>query len=68
MLCGVHLTCGELILQLLVYGLSNGAVLALNAIGVTVVYGTVRTLNLAHGDVFALTSVLAVTLVTMLNV
>ncbi|MEK7277118.1 MAG: hypothetical protein AAB427_07195 [Chloroflexota bacterium] len=68
MLCGSHLTCGELILQLLVYGLSNGAVLALNAIGVTVVYGTVRTLNLAHGDVFALTSVLAVTIITALNV
>lgn len=68
MLCGAHLTCGELILQLLVYGLSNGAVLALNAIGVTVVYGAVRTLNLAHGDVFALTSVLVVTLITWLNI
>ena len=55
-------------LQLLVYGLSNGAVLALNALGVTVVYGTVRNLNLAHGDVFALTSVLVTTLITSLGV
>ena len=68
MICGYHLHCGEVLLQLLVFGLSNGAVLALNAIGVTVVYGTVRTLNLAHGDVFALTSVLVTTLLTYLGV
>jgi branched-subunit amino acid ABC-type transport system permease component len=46
------------LLQILVFGLSNGAVLALNAIGVTILYSTVRTLNLAHGDVFALTPAL----------
>jgi branched-chain amino acid transport system permease protein len=66
--CGASLSCGEILLQLLVYGLSNGAVLALNAIGVTVIYGTIRTLNLAHGDVFALTSVLVTTLVADLGV
>lgn len=66
--CGATLICGEVILQLLVYGLSNGAVLALNAIGVTVIYGTIRTLNLAHGDVFALTSVLVTTLIADLGV
>ncbi len=55
-------------LQLLVFGLSNGAVLALNAIGVTVVYGAVRTLNLAHGDVFALTTVVVTSLITGLGV
>ena len=63
MLCGPHANCGEVLLQILIYGLSNGAVLALNAISVTVVYGTVRTLNLAHGDVFALTTVVVTTLV-----
>lgn len=42
--------------------------LALNAIGVTVVYGTVRTLNLAHGDVFALSSVLVTTVITSLGI
>ena len=68
MSCSLHLSCSELILQLLVFGLSNGAVLALNAIGVTVVYGTVRTLNLAHGDVFALSSVLVTTIITSLGV
>ena len=50
MSCGVNVNCGDILLQLLVFGLSNGAVLALNAIGVTLVYSTVRILNLAHGD------------------
>ena len=53
----------ETLIQILVFGLSNGAVLALNAIGVTIIYSTVRTLNLAHGDVFALASVVVTTLV-----
>jgi len=56
--CGQNVNCRDLLLQLLIFGLVNGAILALNAIGVTVIYSTVRTLNLAHGDVFALTSAL----------
>jgi len=39
----------------------NGAVLALVAISATVVCSTVRTLNLAHADVFALTTALLTT-------
>ena len=54
--CGKNINCLDLVLQLLLFGLVNGAILALNAIGVTVIYSTVRTLNLAHGDVFALTT------------
>ncbi len=53
----------ETLAQILVFGLSNGAVLALNAIGVTIIYSTVRTLNLAHGDVFALSTVVVTSLV-----
>jgi ABC-type branched-subunit amino acid transport system permease subunit len=53
----------QTLIQILVFGFSNGAVLALNAIGVTIIYSTVRTLNLAHGDVFALSSVVVTTLV-----
>ena len=56
------------IVQLLIFGLANGAVLALNAISVTVVYGAVRTLNLAHGDVFSLTTVVVTSLLIGLNV
>src|SRR5918912_847149 len=33
-------------------GLSNGAILALIAIGYTLVYGIIELINFAHGDVF----------------
>lgn len=58
----------ETLIQILVFGLSNGAVLALNAIGVTIIYSTVRTLNLAHGDVFALSTVVVTTLVRSIGI
>ncbi len=58
----------ETLIQILVFGLSNGAVLALNAIGVTIIYGTVRTLNLAHGDVFALTTALVTSIVNIIGI
>lgn len=67
MTCGVTSSCGELLLQILAIGLSNGAVIALNAIGVTLVYGAVRTLNFAYGDLFALTTVVAVVMVRWLG-
>jgi branched-chain amino acid transport system permease protein len=58
----------EVLLQILIYGLLNGAVLALNAISVTVVYSTVRTLNLAHGDLFALTTAVLTTVLISIGV
>src|SRR5918912_233490 len=48
----------RVVVQLLVYGLTNGAVVALNAIGFTLAYAVARQINLAHGNVFALTTVL----------
>jgi branched-chain amino acid transport system permease protein len=63
--CGAH--CGEVLFRLLVIGLSNGAMIALNAIGVTLVYGAVRTINFAYGDLFALTTVLVTTLIGSLG-
>src|SRR5713226_2474319 len=57
----------NILLQLLIIGLTNGAVIALNAIAVTLIYGAVRTINLAHGDVFALTTVVVISLVTALG-
>lgn len=53
--------CGEILLQLLVYGLTNGALVALNAVGFTITYGVSRQINLAHGNVFALTTVVVAT-------
>ncbi len=63
MSCGIDTSCADLLLQILVIGLSNGAVIALNAIGVTLVYGAVRLINFAYGDLFALTTVVVVVMV-----
>ncbi|MDQ3809735.1 MAG: hypothetical protein M3336_05540, partial [Chloroflexota bacterium] len=46
-----------ILLQLLIYGLTNGAVVALNAIGFSLAYSVARQINLAHGNVFALCTV-----------
>ncbi|HYM49000.1 MAG TPA: branched-chain amino acid ABC transporter permease [Candidatus Limnocylindrales bacterium] len=45
---------GSLFLQFLVYGLANGAIYALIALGYTMVYGIIELINFAHGDVFTL--------------
>src|SRR5687768_13079690 len=66
-MCGAHITCWEVMLQLLVIGLSNGAVIALNALGVTLVYGAVRTINFAHGDLFALGTVVITFVIRQLS-
>jgi branched-chain amino acid transport system permease protein len=65
--CGKNVNCHDLLIQLLIFGLVNGAILALNAIGVTVIYSTVRTINLAHGDVFALTTVLITSTINVIG-
>jgi branched-chain amino acid transport system permease protein len=56
----------SILLTLVFIGLHNGAMIALSAVGVSLVFGTVRILNLAHGDVFSLTTVLVTTLVSAL--
>jgi branched-chain amino acid transport system permease protein len=48
--------------QLVIYGLTNGAVVALNAVGFTLAYAVARQINLAHGSVFALTTTVVTTL------
>src|SRR5581483_1122773 len=63
-----HDACGTLVLQLLLYGLANGAVVALNAVGFTLAYGAARQINLAHGNVFALTTVVLASLVQVIGV
>jgi branched-subunit amino acid ABC-type transport system permease component len=65
--CGKNTNCNNLLIQLLIFGLVNGAILALNAIGITVIYSTVRTLNLAHGDVFALTTAFVTSTINMIG-
>ncbi len=57
----------EIILQLLITGLANGLIIALIALGYTMVYGIVELINFAHGDVMMLGCFLALTLVGLLG-
>ena len=47
------------ILQQLVNGISLGAIYALIALGYTMIYGVLRFINFAHGDVFMVGSFVA---------
>ena len=57
-----------LVLQLAVYGLTDGAVVALTAAGFTLAYAVSRQINLAHGSVFALTTVVVASLASFFGV
>ena len=48
--------------QTIIIGLANGLIYALVALGYTLVYGIIELINFAHGDVFMLGSMLALTL------
>ncbi|MBV9168689.1 MAG: hypothetical protein JOZ81_01225, partial [Chloroflexi bacterium] len=56
------------VLQLLIYGLTNGAVVALTAIGFTLAYAVARQINLAYGNVFAVSTVVVATVATWLGI
>ena len=60
-------TAWETLIQCLLTGLTNGSLFALIALGYTMVYGIVELINFAHGDVFMLGSMLALTLVTAMG-
>ncbi|HRI89226.1 MAG TPA: branched-chain amino acid ABC transporter permease [Candidatus Hydrogenedentes bacterium] len=57
----------EVLLQQLIIGLSNGMIIALIALGYTMVYGIVELINFAHGDLFMLGAFLALTVVGALG-
>jgi len=57
----------EVFSQQLITGLSNGMLIALIAIGYTMVYGIIELINFAHGDVFMLGAFLALTLLGALG-
>src|SRR6185312_6253292 len=50
--------------NVLLIGLTQGAVYALVALGYTLVYGILQLINFAHGDVFALTGLVATTFIS----
>jgi branched-chain amino acid transport system permease protein len=54
----------ERILQVLLIGITNGAIVALIALGYTLVYGIIELINFAHGDVFMLGTMTALTVIT----
>src|SRR5947207_3162972 len=58
----------RLALQLGVFGLTDGAVVALNAAGFTLAYAVSRQINLAHGSAFALTTVVVASLASAMGV
>src|SRR3954454_24161720 len=66
MKCSDFTQCGELLIQVLLYGISNGAVIALIALGYTLVYGIIEFINFAHGDLFMLGTMGALTVVQTL--
>jgi len=57
----------ELIAAGLVIGLSNGALIALIAIGYTLVYGIIELINFSHGDLFMLGTFVALTVLTVMG-
>ena len=52
--------------NVLLIGFTQGAVYALVALGYTLVYGILQLINFAHGDVFALTGLVATTFISSL--
>ncbi len=58
------------LLQFLIIGISNGAIIAIIALGYTMVYGIIELINFAHGDVYMIgvfTSLTVLSLTGTLN-
>jgi branched-chain amino acid transport system permease protein len=53
----------QLLVQYIIIGLADGSLIALIALGYTLVYGIVELINFAHGEVFMMGAFLAATLV-----
>jgi branched-chain amino acid transport system permease protein len=54
----------EEVLQVLLIGIANGAIIALVALGYTLVYGIIELINFAHGDVFMIGTMVSLTALT----
>ena len=57
----------ELLISTLLFGISAGGQYALIAIGYTMVYGILRLINFAHGDVFMVAGLMGIYLTTFLT-
>src|SRR5438067_2318209 len=58
------MTWYETAIQILLIGIANGSLIALVALGYTLVYGIIELINFAHGDVFMIGTMLALTIIT----
>ena len=58
----------QLLMQQMVNGIALGSIYAMISLGYTMVYGTIRLINFAHGDVYMLGAFLGYYLVTILGV
>jgi branched-chain amino acid transport system permease protein len=54
----------EQIGQVLLIGIADGSIIALIALGYTLVYGIIELINFAHGDVFMIGTMVSLTLLT----
>ncbi len=61
---GPSVLAPETLIEIVLIGISNGAIIALIALGYTLVYGIIELINFAHGDVFMLGTMLSLTLVS----
>ncbi|HYO28945.1 MAG TPA: branched-chain amino acid ABC transporter permease [Thermomicrobiales bacterium] len=59
---------GTLFVQYLIIGIASGGLIALIALGYTLVYGIVELINFAHGEVFMMGAVLALTVVGLAGI
>ena len=64
---GEGINACEYLAQLLLTGVANGMLIALIAIGYTLVYGIIEMINFAHGDVFMLGTFLSLTVIQVAN-
>jgi branched-chain amino acid transport system permease protein len=60
-------TQNELLIQLLINGITVGSYLAIIALGYTMVYGIIELINFAHGDLYMLGFMVSLTVLTALN-
>ena len=61
------MTLTEIVVQQVIHGLSDGLIIALVALGYTMVYGIVELINFAHGDLVMLGCFMALTVLGLLG-
>jgi len=54
--------------QILIFGLTDGALYALIALGYTMVYGIIELINFAHGDVFTMGGMIGLAIFALLGI